>query len=66
MDGPKLKPPQLETAAVDDDDREPAKVEIMEDIRQGLREIKAGFEGQDAMDFLDELERESIVDAEDC
>ena len=39
MDGPKLKPVPLEPVAADDDDREPTKEEIMEDlrIRQGLR-----------------------------
>ena len=36
MDGPKLKPTTLDI--VEDDDREPTKEEIMEDIRQGLLE----------------------------
>ena len=58
MDGPKLKPAPPEAAAADDDDREPTKEEIMEDIRQGLRDVLAGYEGQDAMESLEELRRE--------
>ncbi|MYD11218.1 MAG: hypothetical protein F4X02_14405 [Chloroflexi bacterium] len=58
MDGPKLKPAPLETVIPDDDDREPTKEEIMEDIRQGLRDIKTGEEGQDALESLEELRRE--------
>ena len=65
MDGPKLKPAPQETAVADDADREPTKEEIMDDIRQGLRDMKAGYEGQDAMEFLDELEREAMVDADE-
>ena len=60
MKGPKVKsvPADEAIAAVaDDDDREPTKEEIMEDIRQGLRDVMAGVEGQDAMEFLDELEK---------
>jgi len=64
MDGPKLKPASLETFADDDDDREPTKEEIMDDIRQGLRDVLAGYESQDAMEFLDELEREAMLDAD--
>ncbi|MDE2638747.1 MAG: hypothetical protein OXI30_20455 [Chloroflexota bacterium] len=63
MDGPKLKPAAPEVI-VDDDDREPTKEEIMDDIRQGLRDVLAGYEGQDAMEFLDELEAEAMVDAD--
>ncbi len=63
MDGPKLKPAPLED--VEDDDREPTKEELMEDIRQGLRDVLGGYEGQDAMEFLDELEREAMVDADE-
>ena len=45
MGGPKLKPVPLEPVAADDDDREPTKEEIMEDIRQGpARYAKAGEE----------------------
>lgn len=58
MDTPKPKPAALDTVVDDDDDREPTKEEIMEDIRQGLRDVKAGFEGQDAMESLEELRRE--------
>ena len=65
MGGPKLKSAPAETVVADDDDREPTKEEIMEDIRQGLRDAIAGVEGQDAMEFLDELEREAMVDADE-
>jgi len=65
MHGPKLKQAPLETVATDDDDREPTKEEIMEDLRVALRDVMAGFQGQDAMEFLDELERESIGDADE-
>ena len=65
MDGPKLKPAPQETVLADDADREPTKEEIMDDISQGLRDVMAGYEGQDAMEFLDELEREAMVDADE-
>ncbi len=65
MDGPKLKPAPLETIEANDDDREPTKEEIIEDIRRGLRDVMAGYKGQDAMEFLDELEREAMVDADE-
>ncbi len=65
MDGPKLKAAPLDTVVADDDDREPTKEELMEDIRQGLRDVIAGYEGQDAMEFLDELACEAMVDADE-
>ncbi len=69
METPKLKPVPADDVAKDplaeDHDREPTKEEIMDDIRQGLRDMKAGYEGQDAMEFLDELEREAMVDADE-
>ncbi|MCY3980157.1 MAG: hypothetical protein OXG23_18800 [Chloroflexi bacterium] len=58
MDGPKLKPAPPKDIVDDDDDREPTKEEIMDDIRQGLRDVLAGYEGQDAMESLEELRRE--------
>ena len=67
MDGPRVKSAAAEAAieaVVDDDDREPTKEEIMDDIRQGLRDVLAGYEGQDAMEFLDELEREARLNAD--
>ncbi len=51
-------PPALE----EEDDREPTKEEIMDDIRQGLRDVLAGYEGMSALEFLDELESETEVD----
>ena len=63
MDGPKLKPAALDSVVAGDDDREPTKEEIMDDIRQGLRDVMAGYKGQDAMEFLGELEHELMVEA---
>ena len=65
MDGPKLKPTALDSVVAVDDDREPTKEEIMDDIRQGLRDVMAGYKGQDAMEFLDELEGEAMDDADE-
>ena len=67
MNPDKLNPtlPQAPPALEEHDDREPTKEEIMEDIRQGLRDVMAGYRGQDAMEFLDELEREAMVDADE-
>ena len=64
MEGPKQKPAPPEDIVDDDDDREPTKEEIMDDIRQGLRDVLAGEQGQDAMESLDELKREAMLDAE--
>lgn len=66
MDGPKLKPPQKDSVAADDDDREPTKSEIMDDIRQGLRDIKAGKKMMPALEALDALEKRIYGDADDC
>ncbi len=65
MDGPKLKTAPQETVMADDVDRDPTKEEILDDIRQGLRDVLAGYKGQDAMEFLDELEREAMDDADE-
>ena len=68
METPKVKSVTANEAvesAADDDDREPTKEEIMGDIRQGLRDMIAGYEGQDALEFLDELEGEAMVDADE-
>lgn len=56
---------QAKPALEEDYLREPTKEEIMEDIRQGLRDMLAGYTGQDALEFLDELEREAMVDADE-
>ena len=66
MDGPKLKPAPAETVIADDDDREPTKEEIMDDIRQGLRDVMAGVEGMPALEALDDLEKRIYGDADDC
>ena len=65
MDGPKLKAAPLDTVVADDDDREPTKEEIMEDIRQGLRDVLAGKRGRPAREVLDEIDREAMVDADE-
>ena len=68
MNGPKVKSvPADETIAAvpDDDEREPTKEEIIKDLRTALRDAMAGYRGQDAMEFLDELEREVMVDADE-
>jgi len=49
-----------------DEDREPTKEEIMDDIRQGLRDVLAGKEGRPALEVLDEIDRELMDDANDC
>lgn len=67
MDTPKVKSVSADDAiesAADDDDREPTKEEIMDDIRQGLRDVLAGYEGQDAMESLEELRREIYGDTD--
>ncbi len=56
---------QAKPALEEDYLREPTKEEIMEDIRQGLRDMLAGYTGQDALEFLDELEREAMLSADE-
>lgn len=55
-ENPKLT--QVSPTIADDDDREPTKEDIMEDIRQGLRDAIAGKNGMPAHEFLEELIRE--------
>ena len=66
MDTPKVKSvPSDETieSVADDDDREPTKEEIMDDIRQGLRDIKAGKEMIPAREGLEAIRRRIYGDA---
>ncbi len=65
MDTPKVKSATAEAAieSAADDDREPTKEEILEDLRIALRDVMAGYEGQPALEFLDELESEAKDDA---
>ena len=69
METQKLKPDSADVVANDPlaeyEDREPTKEEIMDDIRQGLRDMKAGYEGQDAMELLRELRQEIYGDADE-
>ncbi|MCY3798638.1 MAG: hypothetical protein OXG84_12575 [Chloroflexi bacterium] len=64
MDGPKLKPAPPEDIVADDDDREPTKEEIMDDIRQGLRDVLAGEQGMPALEGLEALRRRIYHDTE--
>lgn len=44
METPTLKSQRKDAPRqVADEDREPTKEEIMEDIRQGLRDVRAGY-----------------------
>ena len=64
MDGPKLKAAPLDTVVADDDDREPTKEELMEDIRIGLRDAIAGKEGIPAREGIEAIRRRIYGDAE--
>ncbi|MCY3980158.1 MAG: hypothetical protein OXG23_18805 [Chloroflexi bacterium] len=64
MDGPKLKPAPPEDIVDVDDDREPTKEEIMDDIRQGLRDVPAGEQGMPALEALEALRRRIYHDTE--
>ncbi|MCE2473473.1 MAG: hypothetical protein J4G18_16580 [Anaerolineae bacterium] len=59
METPKLKPVPADDVAKDplaeDDDREPTKEEIMEDLRIALRDVKAGVEGMPAREAIKAL-----------
>ncbi len=65
MDTPKVKSAPaaeaIESAAADD--REPTKEEILEDIRIGIIQAKAGL-GRPARESLEELRREIYGDAD--
>ena len=63
----KLNPTMTQAKPAIEEDylHEPTKEEIMEDIRQGLRDVLVGYAGQDALEFLDELEREAMVNADE-
>jgi len=68
MDGPKAKsaPADEAIAVAADDDREPTKEEIMDDIRQGLRDVLAGEQGMPALEALEALEKRVYGNADDC
>ncbi len=59
MNPDKLDPtaPQAKPAREEDDDREPTKEEILEDIRQGPRDIKAGKKMIPAREGLEAIRR---------
>ncbi len=69
METPKLKPDSADVVANDplaeDEDREPTKEEIMDDIRQGLRDVLAGEEGLPAREAIEALQQRVYGDAND-
>jgi len=65
MDGPNLKLASQETVLTDDADREPTKEEILDDIRQGLRDVMAGEEGMPAREAIEALRHRVYGDADD-
>ena len=67
MNPDKLNPTlsQAPPALAEEDDREPTKEEIMDDIRQGLRDVLAGEEGIPALEAVEALEKRIYGDADD-
>ena len=67
MNGPKVKSvPADEAIAVvaDDDDREPTKEELLEDLRLALKDAIAGKKGIPAREGLEAMRRRIYGDAE--
>ncbi len=66
MDTPKVKSATAEAAieSAADDDREPTKEEILEDLRIGLRQVLAGEEGMPALEAIDALEKRIYGDGD--
>ena len=54
---------EVPSASAEDEDRAPTREEIMEDIRIGIIQAKAGF-GRPARESLEELRREIYGDAD--
>jgi len=68
VETPKLKSVPADEAmesVAGEDDREPTKEELLEDLRIALRDVRAGYEGQDAREMLRELRQEIYGDADD-
>ncbi len=63
-DKPNPTATQTPPALADDDDREPTKEEILEDIRTGLRQVLAGEEGMPALEAIEALEKRIYGDAD--
>ncbi len=65
MNPDKLNPtlPQAPSTLAEEDDREPTKEELMEDIRIGIIQAKAGY-GRPARESIAELRQEIYGDAE--
>ena len=66
MDTPKITSASAkggQTDAKRDDDREPTKEEIIEDLRIALRDVIAGKKMMPALEALDALERRIYGDA---
>ena len=64
MDGPKLKAAPLDTVVADDDDREPTKEELMDDLRVALRDAIAGKEGIPAREGIKAIRQRIYGDAD--
>ena len=66
MNPDKLNPTlsQAPPALAEEDDREPTKEEILEDIRIGLRQVLAGEEGMPALEAIEALEKRIYGDAD--
>ncbi len=67
MNPDKLNPTatQAPPALAEDDDREPTKEEILEDIRIGLRQVLAGEEGMPAREAIEALRKRIYGDAKE-
>ncbi len=55
--------PQAPPALAEDDDREPTKEELLEDLRVALRDTLAGVEGIPAREGLEAMRRRIYDDA---
>ena len=68
MDTPKGKPISeaevLEVPATVDDDREPTKEELLEDLRIALRDVMAGKKMMPARESIEALEKRIYGDAD--
>lgn len=67
MNGPKVKSVPADEAigaVADDDDREPTKEEIMEDLRLALKDAIAGEKGMPARESIAALRRRIYGNAE--
>ncbi|MDE2821435.1 MAG: hypothetical protein OXN94_10345 [Chloroflexota bacterium] len=66
MNPDKLNPTAIPAppALAEDDDREPTKEELLEDLRVALRDVLAGYEGIPARDGIEAIRRKIYGDAD--